>query len=150
MAEFLCWNPYWVLCAVNTIMFSCLEYPAGCRVSVAAGGWAAAPNSSSCLKFYLYIGLSSSLWLSGEWLLSGCEAIGGMTNKMLLLQAWLLSLKSSQPSRASLLYPYASPLLSQLNLSSLYSPNQTLLPNARWKSCLLSSPCSPCTAGVEI
>lgn len=103
-----------------------------------------------CLKFYLYIGLSSFLWLLGEWLLSGCEAIGGMTNNMMLLWAWLLGLKSSQSWLTRILSPYVFTALSQLNLSSLYPPNQTLSPNTQWKSCLLSSPCSPCTAGVEI
>lgn len=107
-------------------------------------GWlgSSTPNSSSALSFICISGPSSSLWLRGEWLLSDCEAMGGMTNKMLLLWAWLLSLKSSQP--------WWSRLLSQLYLSSLYPPNQTLLPNAHWKSCFLSSLCSPCTAGAEI
>lgn len=67
MAGFLCWNPYWVLCAVNYIMFPCLESPAGCRLSVAAGGWAAAPNPSSALVLFVWLPVVFSLtfgWVS--------------------------------------------------------------------------------------
>ena len=98
MAEFRCWNPYWVLCAVNTIRGSRLEHPAGSRGSIAAG------DRRHCTQFpppprkVLFVCRPVIFFLTHGWVITvwlrGCG--GGMTNKMLLLCSRLLS-QSSQP-----------------------------------------------------